>query len=240
MKKKSIDITSKIVKINRDDLELLIMKPEFQKDVIGIRKKLNIDICGFNSDESLKNWHHEDMRTNEAGNMIQLGIESKSLLDKYEFPISFEQTMTFYILRNKLTFIPGRNYSFNFLGRHINVSINARPTKEEWVEIRKQVNEFLDIVKSGKFKNVFKDIHCPRGSKVARPKPKLERNLEILKKSKLLGQEIDASISDEDIEKYKYTDGDIEADVFPIGSVKQSKKNKNNIRAIRSRYKPKN
>lgn len=235
--KKKLRTIDKVAKINKDSLELLIINQDFQNEIANIRKKLGIDQGGFTSDELSRDWHKDDIETNEAQNLIQMSIELKDLLIKFELPKSFENAMSLYLLYNKIGRTPGQNYSIGFIGEHINVLINAKPTKDEWVDIKKHVNEFLDIVQGGKFPNAFKDMYYPNGSKVARPKPKLKRNLEILEKSKLVGKR--KTILRNEEETFTYTVADVEAEVFPEGSTKQSKKNKGNIRTIRNRLKAK-
>lgn len=225
----------KIARINRDTFELLTINPDFIKEIEAIRKKLGISSGGFNSDQESRDWHHKDIETNEAQNLIQMSIDLKEILKNFKLPKSFEDSMSLYLLYNKIDRVPGQNYGVGFKDGYINITIYKRPTKNEWASMKYHVNELLDAAKEGKFPNYFEGANYPDGSKTAKIKPTLKRNIEILKKSESLGQE--NTIIRDDEEKYKYGDADIEADVFPEGNIKQSKKNKNNIRVIRNRYK---
>jgi hypothetical protein len=220
----------KITRINSDKLELLLISEDFVKQIKNYRQKINIPVNGFNEDDDANKITSLYQNIDKI-NQIDLAIND--ILNKYDLPSNFEMSVRLYLLYNKLSWVPS-NHSINLRDDYISVKIFKRPTKAEWIVIKKEVDNLIAAINSRKYK-FLQRFNYPDGLSALRPKPKLKRTLEILEKSTSLGQKID--INSEEGKEYRYSDADIEAETFPEGKVKQSKKNIGNIRVTRNRYK---
>lgn len=220
----------KITRTNEDKLRLLVINEKFLKQVEDYRIKIGIPINGYNADSKGDVEKVEKLYKSESA--IKIDERITTLLEEYNITENYRQAITIYFLYNKVAIIP-TNFSIKPLrGRYINIEIYKKPTKEDWVVIKKSVDGL--ITASGKYKSLNK-LNYPDGASVSRPKPKLKRILKILKKTKLLGQTIESTDLGDKEDRYSYAD--IEPEVFPEGKIDQSKRNIKNIRTTVSRYK---
>lgn len=218
---------SKIVKINKNELLLLSLNEDFIKSLAYWRKKIGIDKDGFKNQQKVESLYKE------IGKSLLVAEAAESLMKDFKISKNYQLAIINKILYGKFNRVP-LNYAINLKGDYVSVEIYKRPTKDEWVLIKKGINITLEAIESNNF-NFLKKFNYPNGAKVARPKRNIHRDLKILKKSKLL----QTSLIDPVTQEFsgRYTAANIEAAVFPESSIKQSRKNIANIRKIRSRYK---
>lgn len=223
---KTEDNIRKIAKINSDELLLLSLREDFTKAIFSLRKEIGIPKSGFKNSEGVKKLYEDEEKA------LLVTEATRSILKDFNISKNYEMTIILYLLYNKLNRTP-LNYSIDFKDDYISVGIHKRPTKAEWVLIKNSVNSILKAIESKEF-NFLKKFNYPGGAKISRPKRNIKRDLKIVKKSKMLGKKI-STVNEIDLSD-KYSDSDIEADVFPEKSIKQSQRNVSNIRQIRSRF----
>lgn len=229
----SIDINKKIqkiTKINADTLGLLSIREDFIQEIKNHRQKIGIPINGFDEDD---NANEVTALYQNINKVDQINLAIDDVLNKYNLSINYEMSIRLYLLYNKLNWTP-LNHSINLQDDYISVKIYKRPTKEEWIVIKKEVDNSIAAISSKKYK-FLQRFNYPNGLSVSRPKSELKRTIEILKKSKFRGQKIKSNIDEENDDKY--SDADIEVETFPEVKIDQSKRNRINIRVTRSRYK---
>jgi hypothetical protein len=237
----------KITKINEDKLKLLELKYDFIFLIKNWREKIGIPYEGFENDENGKiskifKQEKTAFLPSEAVNEI---------MREFKLSPNYYKSIINYLLYDKFSLIPSSNYSKIINDKLINIKIFKKPSKEEWENIKKEVNLFLDLIKNKKItrhgieiyydpvskktiKKNLKVFEYPEGSKASRPKPKIDRNIDIMKKSKNKGKNISV-LTDDDEKNYSYSDADIEAEVFSEDDWENSKKNTKNIKTIRHR-----
>lgn len=237
----------KITKINEDKLKLLELKYDFIFLIKNWREKIGIPCKGIKNDEKDK---ISKIFKKEKTALLTSGAVNE-IIEKFKLSPNYYKSIMNYLLYNKFSFIPSSNCSIAIRDGLINIKIFKKPTKEEWREIKKQVDLFLDLINTKKInrhgieiyydpvskktiKKNLKVFEYPEGSKASRPKPKIDRNIDIMKKSKNKGKNISV-LTDDDEKNYSYSDADIEAEVFSEDDWENSKKNTKNIKTIRHR-----
>lgn len=121
--------------------------------------------------------------------------------------------------------VPASNYAVSFSHENIDIVIYQRPTKAEWVRMKKEINNFLDLSHKKKY-NFLAKFNYPGGIAVRKPKPKLKKALDILDDIRD-GKKVDV------IEATRFG----EEDEFVKKT--QSKKNMVSIKVIKHRLKKK-
>jgi hypothetical protein len=216
----------KIAKINKDSLQLLTLNNNFIKEVIFWRKKIGIPKNGFKKEKTkdMEKLYKDETRA------LLVSKATNTILKDFKLSINYDRTIMGYLLYNKIYIAP-LNHSINLKGDYVNVEIYSKPTKEEWIAIKNEINGILGAIQRNNYKFLEK-FNYPNGNKSLRPKRTIERDLKILKKINKVGTEIIDPITRE---SSKYTLGDVEAEIFPEGNIKQSKRNRANIRTIKHR-----
>lgn len=210
------DSLKKVLKINKDTIKLLMINPHFMRDISLIRKKYGIEI-------------ENDYTTIEdgiisAGKYAQFLSSIKILLKKFKLSDNFLNSIKQYIFTDKMISIPASNYAIDLSGDLIKVLIYQKPSKQEWLHIKNEVNHFIDLTSKNKYLWLSENFNYPDGIKRKNPKSNIDKNIEVLKEAK-------KGKSDNDIEFSKYYDENSEL------SKKQILKNINKIRSIKRRYK---
>jgi|GEM_PF-6833255 len=206
----------KVAKINKDSIRLLMINPRFEEDIFKIRKKYKIKISS-----DYKTIENNILSAGKYGQFLSL---IRLLLKKYKLTDNFLNSIKQYIFTNKVTSTPASNYAIDLSNNSIKVLIYQKPTKQEWINIKKEVNHFIDLASKNKYVWLSENFNYPDGTKVKRPKPNIDRNIDVLKRAK-------GGQSNNDIEFEIYDDENKMPDNKTIS------RNKNKIRSIKRRYK---
>ncbi|KKR21561.1 MAG: hypothetical protein UT48_C0006G0013 [Parcubacteria group bacterium GW2011_GWE2_39_37] len=226
-----IDVVKKIAKINKDMMTAVTLRPDFINQVKEIRLKYGIDSGKFTDDETvIESWLMNLYKNRSEFDNFNKEIEN--LLLDFKLPNNFNRTMNSYVVVNQIQHIPGNNCVMEFSNKEIKLVIYQKPMKEEWLFIKKRIDKFLEFSQQQKF-NFLKQYNYPQGRRTLKPKPKLGRDVEILELSKKLGEKVKGF----DYE-YKYSDKDIEAEIFNTTSKNaRAKKHINIIKQARVKAK---
>jgi hypothetical protein len=206
----------KISKINGDAIKLLMINSYFNEDILKLREKYGIEITS--------DYLTAEDRIISIGKYGELLSSIKRVLRKYKLTDNFLSSIKQYLLTNKIISIPASNYAIDLSDGVIKILVYQKPTKQEWVNIKKEVNHFLDLILKNKYTWLSEHLNYPYGAKVKRPKRNIDKNINILKRAK-------AGQSNNDIEFEIYDDEN------EIPNNKTISKNINKIRSIKRRYK---
>jgi len=208
----NIETIKKIGNINYDQLKLLEISRSFNIDLKNIRDKYGIKIV---KDDTSK---IDDIlvENDKFKNFIK---DINDLLIKYKLSNNFFNAIREKILLNKFISVPASNYDINLSGKNISITVYQRPTKEEWINIKKEVERFISSPAQ-----FMKGFNYPNGTKVRRPKKDINKTVSVLNRIK-------AGESNMDIEFNEYDDENAKM------SNKVIKRNKGKIKSIKRRYK---
>lgn len=216
----TLKTTKKISKINQDSTEFIKINSNFKNDISKIRKKYNISISNDNNFDYTEYENH----IISIGKYAEFLSSIKQLLRKYKLTNNFLNSIRQYIFTNKIISISASNYAIDLSSSSIKILIYQKPTKQEWINIKKEVNRFIDLTSQNKYNWLSEKFNYPDGTKVKRPKRNIKKNIAVL-------EEAQKGQSNNDIEFDLYDDENKMPDKKTID------KNKNKIRSIKRRYK---
>lgn len=239
---------NKTRKINEDRLKILELNKDFLHTVKYWRKKIGIPQEGFINNQEDK---VSKIFANEKTTFLP-SEATNEIIFKFRLTSNYFNSIINYLFYNKFSQIPSANCSIILTDGFINVRIFKKPSKEEWLAMKKQVDVFLKLINTKKItrhgieiyyeptlnktiKKNLKVFEYPEGVKISKPKPKIDRDIKIINKLKNKNKKIE-TWTDGEKQVYKYSDENIEAEVFTNeDDLYNSKNNKKNIKTIRHR-----
>jgi hypothetical protein len=238
----------KIRKINEDKLKIIELNKDFLHIIQHWRRKIGIPKEGFTNNQKNK---VSKIFTKEKTAFLP-SEATNEIIFKFKLSPNYFNSIINYLFYNQFSQIPSSNCSIILTDGFINVRIFKKPAKEEWRTMKEQIDIFLKLINTKKvtrrgieiyydpalnkvIKKDLKVFEYPEGTKISKPKPKIDRNIEIINKSKNKNQKIESWTEDEK-QVYKYGDEGIETEVFTNeDDLHNSKNNRKNIKTIRHR-----
>lgn len=193
------NIRRTVAKANKDTMKMLVSLPEFQEQVKKIRCKYKIPPDGLKSDEENKSWHHDYLY--ESDERIQNWLKDcRSIWEcckTLQHDPRYIEHIKWYVMFNKITapFCNG-NASMGFPAwpnmerRDFSIKIYHKLTKDELDLIMHDLERMMNR-------------YVPSSQKKLRPKPELDRDLAVIKKTQKLG---DLVVTHNGAYEYNYND----------------------------------
>jgi len=228
----------KISKINLDIFKQIIRNDEFRKIIKEIRIDFDILPNGLKKEKDIRKlWDDITISSDNSKNKKSIhnfDRRIREIIHKFKLTDNFQDFIREYIIRNTIN-APDYNAVTTLYENKLAVVFYGKPTKLEWKSLKERIDYFLDMAKKG---NTYflKKTNYPYGKETLKPKPKIDRDLNIISLSKKKGIKIKDNICNK---INKYSDESIEAKVWENedSNIKETERHKNIIRKVRQRKK---
>jgi hypothetical protein len=206
----------KTSKISMDTVKLLEISRPFNDDVDEIRKKYKIKVKNRTSNMPMS---AAEILENDKGDGFKHDI--MEILIRNKIPNNYFFALLEKILYDKFISIPASSYSIALSATNIHIVVYQKPTKLEWNDIKKEVEQLISSNTE-----YMRKFNYPNGTKVRRPKKDIDKTIDVLKM-------VQAGASNTDIEFEKYYDENAEmnknVDKRNVGKIKSKKRRYNEL-----------
>jgi len=210
------DTYKKTSKISMDTVKLLEISRPFNDDVDKIRKKYKIKVKNRTSNMPMS---AAEILENDKGDGFKHDI--MEILIRNKIPNNYFFALLEKILYDKFISIPASSYSIALSATNIHIVVYQKPTKLEWNDIKKEVEQLISSNTE-----YMRKFNYPNGTKVRRPKKDIDKTIDVLKM-------VQAGASNTDIEFEKYYDENAEmnknVDKRNVGKIKSKKRRYNEV-----------